>query len=169
MKKVEIKNVIIGIIIIVLIIIICYLLYIYKLDGRKCINCPYVEKLYTDNIIISSGNGDYLRTAPCFKNENAECYRAVLNIKTLSSDLKATGEITIKYDCDYQIWEWGNQLYYIDKKLTGKYIFDVEEMTSERVDFDVIRMDGSRINYIKCDFDIEDVKGNLYIYGERVQ
>ena len=158
------------IIIFILILTVSILLYIYELDGRKCLDCPYVEKLYTDNLIISNDNGNHLQTTNCFNNGNTFCYRAVVIVETPSSDLKATGEITIKYDCDYQVYNWGfGGKNYIDKKLTGRYTFEVEEESSKRVDFDIIRMDGSGINYIKCDFDIEKANGNLLIYGERVR
>lgn len=165
------KKKILTTIITILIIVIGIIWYKYQLDGRMCLDCPYEETLYPDNIVITNDNGNRLQTASCFKNSNQICYRAILEVKTLSSDLKATGEITIEYDCDYETYNWGYgaSKYYTNNNLKGKYTFEVENMSSERVDFDVIRMDGSRINSIKCDFEVDSAKGNLYIYGERVR
>lgn len=172
-KKTNDKTIIIGIIIAVLIIIICYLLYLFKLDDRECLDCPYVEKLHADDIIISSDNGNSFnkyRLVYCINNENAFCYIGEVSVKTLSSNLKATGRITIKYDCDYQTYYWTvNGKQYKNNNLKGRYSFDVEEMTSENVYFDIIRQDGSSIETINCYYDIENAQGNLYIYGDRVR
>ena len=166
MRKKNVKKSKKVLFIIVLIVVICllgigYYFYDYyeRLDGRECMDCPYIYDLTVADVDIL--------------NKDIEGYNATVEIGNHHDSLKINGKVYLGYDCEINYCFQGSGCYW-NYTSNGIITYDFNNDTSHVRTFSVkpyyeptsIYM---YLNSVKCNFTIEEANGDFKIYGERVR
>jgi hypothetical protein len=188
------KNKLLVFIIILIVVVITVILgikiYNYKLDGRECLKCPYVDVLTKEVLSIYNVSYDAPMTYSSVWNTN-------FYITTGHNSLVVDGSVKLKYNCElrnnmvtkysyiygcspssrycynmkgtfYQNDYSGFNYTYVEN-LSGYRTVTMNEMYSQKVKinlFDVRDYGNEKIN---CNFYISSVDGELLISGKRIR
>ncbi len=169
MKKKTIY-IIIGVLIVVGIIAAVFIINYYKkLDGRACMDCPYVYDLTVDDIII---NNKIITS-----NGTRNGYKAIVDIGTVNDSIKIDGKVTLEYTCNVNYCFSSSM---IQTQCTWNYpangfvTIEFNNSTSENKTFDIKPANSPSSIYmyqnsINCSITVSSVSGKLKIYGERIR
>lgn len=160
------------ILVIVLIVggIIAYNIYDYykRLDGRECLDCPYVYDLKPADVVIHKKE---LRS-----NGANRGYTATVIVGTVHEELKVDGTITVRYTCKIDYCFHSSLSYtpcgmYLDANGSHKFTLNNDSIVTDSftINSNISPMElYRRQNGITCSFEISNTTGSFKIYGERI-
>ena len=168
-KKKEII-IIVASIVLVIAIIAGILIYSYykKLDGRECLDCPYVYDLTPADVVISNKT-----IAP---QGGRSGYKATVTIGTVHDKLKVDGTVTLQYSCTVNYCFSASYVgttcsWNYPANGTKVFNFDDESSVTETFTIQVVNAPTSIYMYqnkIDCNLDINKTTGSFKIYGEKL-
>ncbi len=153
------------IIIIISVIITAIIIYNKKLDGRECLDCPYVYNLKPADLEILDKNLNSLGYR--------DGYKASVSIGTVHEALEVDGTAMLQYDCTINYCfasTYVNQcIWNYDAKGTVTYEFKNEFVINKSFTIQTNNPPSSiymRQNKITCNFNIKETTGKFKIYGK---
>lgn len=171
-KKIKRKKKIFIIVAIIIVAIfgIIGIIYYIKLDGRECLDCPYVSPLTTDDVLFTQ------KELISLGSNNG--YKATIKLATANSSLIINGTIKLKYECvieycfrtTYPVYRNYCDWHY---NVSGYKDFVFQE-NNEKIESFNINLDSSQGMYmvqngISCDYYLTSASGNFKIYGDRMR